>query len=514
MKFCTDRSNAPFGMAQALVISTLLCLATTAPAQSVLGWPADPFAAFPGSSEPDSPTDFGVPPLVLISSYFGGGLTDTITTIRTNAAGEFYVAGRTTSDDMPTTPGADQFHGGLSDGFVAKFSADGRLIYSTYIGNGADDFITGMALDAAGNAYVVGYAVVPPSTDAQAFVIKVTDTGGGHLTFTPNNVFGGPSQFPFYGGDDRATDIAIDAAGNVIVVGFTSSAVGFPQLNPIPGNATLGGTLDGFIRRYNSNLVLLSSTYLGGPNQQQINAVDVGPAGNITIAGWDNNWDTTLQHHVWVARIKADVSQVLWAKTFIGDVEEEALDVRVSVSGDALVGGWTESDDFFTVNDPMMGTFPGLDQHYDGYQDGFLLVAANADGALRYSSYVGGPGVDFVRAVERASNNDIIVIGDVQSNPSNVTTKDAFLVRFNNVLQVPQSRDYSATFGSSSDDYGLALTKAQNGSLYIAGSAGASNFFTTSGAFMPTSPWPPTGFFMRLDDAEEGSDILLVSSFQ
>ncbi len=515
--------NAGSSMATAIV-RALAVLAFALPAcafaQAPLNWPADPFAGNLGEGQVDSTSAIAAAPHVLFSSFFGGGFYDTIKTIRTNAAGEFYIAGATTSDDMPTTPGADQIFGGgiLHDGFVAKFSASGLLIYSTYIGNNADDFITGMALDAAGNAFVVGYSLAPLSTDAQAFVIKVTDTGGGHLTFIPNDVFGGPSQSPYYGGDDRATDIAIDSNGNVIVVGYTSSAVGFTQLHPI--NPTLGGSLDGFIRRYDSNLTLLSSTYIGGPNQQQINAVDVGAAGNITIAGWDNNWGTTLYHHAWVARIKADVSQVLWASTFIGNAEEEALDVRVSSSGDALVGGWTRSTDFSTIyhvntTDPTKTTYPGLDQDYGGNQDGFLLVAGNVNGALRYSSYVGEQGIDTVHAVERGSNNDIIVIGDVQSNPSFVTTTDVFLRRFNNVMQVPQSLDYWEVFGSNSSDSGLALTKAANGSLYLAGIAGGSDFAPISPwAFRRYKPGVESSFFMRLDDPEEGSDTFFANGFE
>ena len=58
--------------------------------------------------------------------------------------------------------GIPGYEGGY-DGFVTKFSSDGaNLIYSTYLGGpdtrgGLGDYPYGIAVDGAGNAYVVGY---------------------------------------------------------------------------------------------------------------------------------------------------------------------------------------------------------------------------------------------------------------------------------------------------------------------------------------------------------------------
>ena len=501
MKPVRCRGGRATRVRKAVVCSVLLAISAPALAEP----PADQGTGPVGSALRISPNDIGVPPQILLSSFYGGGLTDTIKAIRVNAAGEIYVAGFTSSTDMQTTPGAQHFNGGgYRDGFVAKFSADGsHLIYATYIGTDKAEFITGLALDASGNAYVSGYVQATLNDPTDAFLVKVVDNGTG-LTLT-SRVFGGSAN-------DSANDVVVTASGTVVVVGTTASASGFGSPNPISAN--LGGISDGFIRRYDSNLTLLSSTYLGGPGAQGINAVDVGGAGNITIAGWDANFGNTLDHHVWVARINAVASASIWSWAYRGDHEEEALDVRISAAGDALVGGWTTSTDYSTTYDPMAGTFPGFVQDWSGYKDGFLLIAASADGALRYSSYIGGPGIDFVRAVERAANGDIVVIGDFQPDPKHEESKDAFLARFNNVLQVPQSVDYLATFGSSSSDYGWALTRTANGAVYIAGSVGASDFYTTPGAFLTTKPGVDSSFFMRLADPNEIPDAIFKSGFE
>lgn len=74
-----------------------------------------------------------------------------------DSVGAAYLTGWTASTDLPTAPhrrsGVGPFDGGLrggSDAFVAKFNRDGGLAYSTYLGGGADEAGTGIAVNAVG----------------------------------------------------------------------------------------------------------------------------------------------------------------------------------------------------------------------------------------------------------------------------------------------------------------------------------------------------------------------------
>ena len=60
---------------------------------------------------------------------------------------------------FPVRVGPDlTYNGGRTDAFVAKVQTDGTgLVYCGYIGGADDDHGTGIAVDAAGNAYVTGY---------------------------------------------------------------------------------------------------------------------------------------------------------------------------------------------------------------------------------------------------------------------------------------------------------------------------------------------------------------------
>jgi hypothetical protein len=79
--------------------------------------------------------------------------------IAVDSSGQAYIAGGTSSTDFPTTPGAFQriYGGGQADAFITKLNADGSsLVYSTYIGGGAQDDCAGISIDDSGNAYIVG----------------------------------------------------------------------------------------------------------------------------------------------------------------------------------------------------------------------------------------------------------------------------------------------------------------------------------------------------------------------
>ena len=98
-----------------------------------------------------------IDPVLAYSTYLGGSLTDQGLGIAVDAAGNAYVTGYTESANFPTTPGASRLPMRGVDAFVTKLNATGTaLVYSTYLGGTADDCGHGIAVDASGNAYVTG----------------------------------------------------------------------------------------------------------------------------------------------------------------------------------------------------------------------------------------------------------------------------------------------------------------------------------------------------------------------
>lgn len=116
-----------------------------------------------------------IDPTLLYSTYLGGTGYDEGKGIAVDAAGNAYVTGRTNSTDFPTTPGSFQTTG--SGIFVTKLSALGNspLVYSTYLGAGSRAYA--IAVDSADEAYVTGgYAGSDLPTTANAFQRDCNDS--------------------------------------------------------------------------------------------------------------------------------------------------------------------------------------------------------------------------------------------------------------------------------------------------------------------------------------------------
>ena len=99
-----------------------------------------------------------IDPVLSYSTYLGGSSDDVGDGIAVDAAGDAYVTGYTSSTNFPTTAGAFQSSlGGAMNAFVTKLNAAGTaLVYSTYLGGNNTDWGYGIAVDAVGDAYVIG----------------------------------------------------------------------------------------------------------------------------------------------------------------------------------------------------------------------------------------------------------------------------------------------------------------------------------------------------------------------
>lgn len=92
------------------------------------------------------------------STLLGGTVNDVAYSVAADSSGIAHLAGRTTSPDFPTTPGAFQTqYGGISDAFLAYISANGTaLLYSTYLGGSGSEAAYVLVLDPAGNDILAG----------------------------------------------------------------------------------------------------------------------------------------------------------------------------------------------------------------------------------------------------------------------------------------------------------------------------------------------------------------------
>jgi hypothetical protein len=100
---------------------------------------------------------------LVYSTFLGGNLASAANEagqgIAVDRTGQVFVTGYTYSPAFPTTPGAfDATYNGNEDAFIAQFSENGsQLLYSTFLGAENNEAGYGVAVDAAGDAYLTGY---------------------------------------------------------------------------------------------------------------------------------------------------------------------------------------------------------------------------------------------------------------------------------------------------------------------------------------------------------------------
>jgi hypothetical protein len=183
------------------------------------------------------------------NSFLGdAGTLDQGRGIARDAAGNIYVSGYSDATwGCVTDCTVRDFKDGL-DGFVAKLSSAGSLVWNTFLGSNADETAYGIALDSGGNIYVVG------ETEATwgAPLRRYSGSRDGYAAKLGKS--GALAALVFLGGadEDSAYDIVLDAYRKASISGASIGSWGHP-VHPYAG-----GT-DAFVAKTDFALYLNST---------------------------------------------------------------------------------------------------------------------------------------------------------------------------------------------------------------------------------------------------------------
>jgi hypothetical protein len=428
-----------------------------------------------------------IDPVLSFSMLVGGTGFNAATAIAVDSSGAAYIAGYTASDNLPTANPEQNFNAGGNDAFVAKLNPAGTgLEYCTYVGGSGDDRAYGIAVDAGGSAYVTGSTMSPnfPTLNAaqsrlegarNAFVVKLNPAGD-MLVFS--TYLGGS-------GSDTANGIAVDAADDSFVVGDTTS-MNFPATG---FQTSLHGSQNAFAAKISpSGGRLLYSTYLGGSSTDHGAAIAVDSNGSAYITGSTYSADFPVANafqssigggmDAFIARLSSNGNTLLFS-TYLGgsggsvSYPETGQGIALDAQDDACVVGVTGSVDFPLSN--------ALQPELLGELDAFV-AKVNSSGALLYSTYLGGSGVDVGNAIAVDSSGAAYVAGYTYSTDFPVvggfqTTLggdcDAFLAKLS-----PNGASllYATYLGGSGSDTATGVALDPSGNVYLSGWTFSSNF--------------------------------------
>ncbi len=447
------------------------------------------------------------PRLPVYSTFLGGFDFSAAYGVAVDAAGNAYVTGVTSSPNFPGVTGGSlqPAAGGGLDAFVTKINAAGTaIVYSTYLGGNDDDYGFGIAVDAAGSAYVTGFTESTSFPGVTAGSIQPA-SGGGYDAFVAKLDLAGDAivYATFLGGagDDYGYRVAVDAAGDAYVTGHTNSTA-FPGVTGSSIQPANAGGIDAFVTKLDpAGATILYSTFLGGIGDDFGYDIAVDAAGSAYVAG--ATYSTTFpgvtggsiqpanagQDDAFVTKINAAGTAIVYSTFLGGNQEDFAYGIAVDAAGDAYVTGATESPTFPGVTASSLQPIRG------GSFDAFVAKLDAAGRSLVYSTFLGGAGSDLGVgiAVDAAGNAYLTGFTGSSSFPGvgagsiqpfyGGGSFDAFVAK----LDAAGSAIVYATYlGGSGSDLGYHVAVDRLGNAYVVGPTSSLSFTgVTSGSLQP-----------------------------
>jgi uncharacterized protein (TIGR03437 family) len=344
-----------------------------------------------------------------------------ITASALDAAGNIYIAGTTTSVNIPVTPGAFQqtfqpatcgyigSQGQLpipcAHGFVAKLDPAGaKIIWATYLGGTLSDTPAAICAGANGNVFVTGNASSPdfPVTSGAWFTSPGAEVFNGFIAQISTD--GSRLIYSTYLPGATGAAIAVDASGSAFVAGQALGTT-FPASPGAFQTQRFIANSDAFVVKLNaSGSGPIYATLLGGTFGDSANALAVDAHGDAFVAGYTASipaWQSLAgssfvpfpttpgafyqpgrQASVFIAALNPSGSALTYSSVFGGSGDDSIGALALDGSGIAYFTGYTYSQDW-----PLT---PGALR--SKYGNG-MAGALSADGThLVYSTFLAGAG--------------------------------------------------------------------------------------------------------------------------
>ena len=443
------------------------------------------------------------------STFLGGSSQDDSGRIVVDGAGNAYIAGDTYSPAFPTTSGAYDTTWNEVEAFVAKFNPSGGLVYSTFVGGSAEDFSRGIAIDAAGAAYMVGHTASHDfPTTVGAYDESGNSESGSNVFVAKVNPDGTALEYATYlagSGQEAGVAIAVDSAGAAYVIGNTDST-DFPT-TPGAYSTTPNGIGISVSKLSPDGSTLDYSTYLGGNNYEYSVDIVVDAAGSAIVSGHTAStdfpttpgaYDTTPNaqffnsYDVFVTKLSADGSSLEYSTFVGGGADDYAAALALDPLGQVHLAGATSSLNFPTTPTAIDRSFNSA----RGGGDAFVAVLSSSGASLVYGTFIGGStsgGEDSANAVAVDASGAAYVAGWTYAT-NFPTTVGAFDTTWNFDLEAfvtkinpdGSSLAFSTYLGGTASDQARAIAVDASGAVYVTGYTNSADFPTTPGAFDTT----------------------------
>lgn len=320
-----------------------------------------------------------------------------------------------------------------AESFVSRYDETGSLHWTRRLNSPATETTLGVAADAVGNAFFVGFTLG---------ALGGRSAGGSDAYIGSYDAAGNLRWLQQFGtrGIEVANDVAVDGFGCAYVTGAETRALAGPE----------AGRQSAFIRKYDSDGNLLWSQRISSSYYREGRGIDVDALGNIYMTGIvsQNAPDRGGQIDAFVSKLSPN-GTLEWTRE-IGGL---GFDYGYAVSGDGL------GNVYFAGSSPPAGSDPAS-------TGDAMFGKFNSAGDLEWIRKFGTERMDIANGISADTAGNIYVSGSVIGliDGPVIGTGGVFLAKYDphgNALWTKQ-------FGNN-DDQGYGMSTDGSGAIYISG---------------------------------------------
>lgn len=305
----------------------------------------------------------------------------------------------------------------------------------------------------------------------------------------------------YAGSASCGTDIAVDAAGNVLLTGMTASAVlpvSAGAFQPALGNAPGLNGSDAFLAKFTSAGAFVFGTFFGGSSYDYGSGVAVDTNNDILLTGNTKSVNMPTKNPGGGAYFQPALSgtmdafvskftgagALIWSTLYGGSDQDLAVDIVADASNNVIIVGST-----YSINFPLQIPYQAANASTSGFCDAFL-VKFNSGCVRQWATYYGGIDTDYGNdlVVANDGSNDVFFTGTTASGNFPVLSAfqvvfgagggDAYVARMASATGIPV---WSTYYGGSGGDSGANIAIDNLGNCIMVGLTSSPNNISTAG---------------------------------
>lgn len=378
-----------------------------------------------------------------------------------------------------------------------------HLSWGTYFGGSDGDIANKVAVDTSSNVYYAG-ATYSANNIATTGAHQATRSTGPDATLAKFSSAGVCLWATYYGGtgDDQASNLGVDASGNVYMWGSTNTSSSAIMSTAGAHQTTLGGGVDGFLVKFNTSGVRQWGTYYGGTGEDRCMGGTIDPSGNVYVGGRTSTnaaagiISTASTHQPaygggtydgYVAKFNTSgVRQ--WATYYGGTGEDHIYAMCSDASGNIFPLVYTKSTNGIATPGAYKTAPTGT--NYEA-----AVVKMDGSGVRQWGTYYGGANEEIFYAGAADASGNIYLTGYTTSTvASDISTPgahqpnygggnyDAFVTKFDGTGMLCWGTYYGGSAYDAASS--IAVDNAANAyMIFSTQSQNSSNNLATPGAF-------------------------------